>query len=168
MTCRSNVHTSMLSHWTTSSCRPGTPTWTGRLPSWTKTPVSPVKVKTRALVLNLIPAHEHSHQKSFSVCPLIEAQQSSTEESEPTAQPQEPLEEVTGPRDDHRVRVLFERCLIACALYEEFWTRVNIITNAKNTWNQQWSHLYVLYTFCMCPVHSVPGVTQCRGGASGL
>uniref|UniRef100_UPI003AAD2698 pre-mRNA-processing factor 39 n=1 Tax=Centroberyx gerrardi TaxID=166262 RepID=UPI003AAD2698 len=25
--------------------------------------------------------------------------------------------------DDHRVRILFERCLIACALYEEFWTR---------------------------------------------
>uniref|UniRef100_A0A3B5KW22 Si:ch211-114c17.1 n=1 Tax=Xiphophorus couchianus TaxID=32473 RepID=A0A3B5KW22_9TELE len=24
---------------------------------------------------------------------------------------------------DHRVRILFERCLIACALYEEFWTR---------------------------------------------
>lgn len=99
------------------------------------------------MVLNLISAHEHSWQKSFSVRPLIEAQQSSTEESEPTAQPQEPLEEVTGPRDDHRVRVLFERCLIACALYEEFWTRVNIITNAKNTLNQQWSHfLYVSST----------------------
>lgn len=25
---------------------------------------------------------------------------------------------------DRRVRVLFERCLIACALYEEFWTKV--------------------------------------------
>uniref|UniRef100_A0A3Q1CK86 Uncharacterized protein n=1 Tax=Amphiprion ocellaris TaxID=80972 RepID=A0A3Q1CK86_AMPOC len=25
--------------------------------------------------------------------------------------------------DDHRVRILFERCLIACALYEEFWIR---------------------------------------------
>lgn len=86
------------------------------------------KKKKRALVLNLIPVHEHR-----TVRPLIEAQQSSTEESEPTAQPQEPLEEVTGPRDDHRVRVLFERCLIACALYEEFWSRVNIITNAKNT-----------------------------------
>lgn len=74
--------------------------------------------------MNLVPAHEH--RKSFSVCPLIDAQQSSTEESEPTAQPQEALEEVTGPRDDNRVRILFERCLIACALYEEFWTRVNI------------------------------------------
>ncbi|KAM9741407.1 pre-mRNA-processing factor 39 isoform 2-T2 [Menidia menidia] len=26
-------------------------------------------------------------------------------------------------RGDHRVRILFERCLIACALYEEFWSR---------------------------------------------
>ena len=25
---------------------------------------------------------------------------------------------------DRRIRVLFERCLIACALYEEFWTKV--------------------------------------------
>lgn len=25
---------------------------------------------------------------------------------------------------DRRVRILFERCLIACALYEEFWTKV--------------------------------------------
>ena len=24
-----------------------------------------------------------------------------------------------------RIRVLFERCLIACALYEEFWMRVS-------------------------------------------
>ncbi|CAG09750.1 unnamed protein product, partial [Tetraodon nigroviridis] len=32
-------------------------------------------------------------------------------------------EEGPGRRDDSRVRVLFERCLIACALYEEFWTR---------------------------------------------
>ncbi|XP_051930228.1 pre-mRNA-processing factor 39 [Hippocampus zosterae] len=32
-------------------------------------------------------------------------------------------EETEVALDDHRVRVLFERCLIACALYEEFWTR---------------------------------------------
>lgn len=115
--------------------------------------------------MNLIPAHEHRGQKSFSVRPLIDAQQSATEESAPTAQPQEPLEEVTGPRDDYRVRVLFERCLIACALYEEFWTRVNVITNANR------GHVFSLYashTSCMCPVHAVPGVTQRRGGASGL
>uniref|UniRef100_A0A667X0K8 Pre-mRNA-processing factor 39-like n=1 Tax=Myripristis murdjan TaxID=586833 RepID=A0A667X0K8_9TELE len=31
--------------------------------------------------------------------------------------------EIAVARDDHRVRILFERCLIACALYEEFWTR---------------------------------------------
>ena len=26
--------------------------------------------------------------------------------------------------EDARIRVLFERCLIACAFYEEFWMRV--------------------------------------------
>uniref|UniRef100_A0A3Q1ILK9 Uncharacterized protein n=1 Tax=Anabas testudineus TaxID=64144 RepID=A0A3Q1ILK9_ANATE len=39
----------------------------------------------------------------------------------------DPNEEGSGDaavaHDDHRVRILFERCLIACALYEEFWTR---------------------------------------------
>ena len=27
--------------------------------------------------------------------------------------------------NDKRIRVLFERCLIACAFYEEFWMRVS-------------------------------------------
>nr|XP_057919167.1 pre-mRNA-processing factor 39 isoform X2 [Doryrhamphus excisus] len=36
---------------------------------------------------------------------------------------EETAADVTHARDDHRLRVLFERCLIACALYEEFWTR---------------------------------------------
>uniref|UniRef100_A0AAQ5YNW5 Uncharacterized protein n=1 Tax=Amphiprion ocellaris TaxID=80972 RepID=A0AAQ5YNW5_AMPOC len=31
--------------------------------------------------------------------------------------------EIAQLNDDHRVRILFERCLIACALYEEFWIR---------------------------------------------
>ncbi|KAM3842343.1 pre-mRNA-processing factor 39-like, partial [Diretmus argenteus] len=48
-------------------------------------------------------------------------------EPQPQAQPQPQSEEgsddVVVASDDHRVRVLFERCLIACALYEEFWTR---------------------------------------------
>uniref|UniRef100_A0A3Q3W5F2 Uncharacterized protein n=1 Tax=Mola mola TaxID=94237 RepID=A0A3Q3W5F2_MOLML len=44
-------------------------------------------------------------------------------ESEFTAQPQEGSADVVVARDDHGVRILFERCLIACALYEEFWTR---------------------------------------------
>ncbi|CAI5652393.1 pre-mRNA-processing factor 39 [Oreochromis niloticus] len=46
-----------------------------------------------------------------------------TEESEVTAPPQEPSEDAIVAQDDHRVRILFERCLIACALYEEFWSR---------------------------------------------
>ena len=29
--------------------------------------------------------------------------------------------------DDARIRVLFERCLIACAFYEEFWMRVSLL-----------------------------------------
>ncbi|KAF0039795.1 hypothetical protein F2P81_008030 [Scophthalmus maximus] len=49
--------------------------------------------------------------------------QAATEGSEVTAQPHGVSEEVAVARDDHSVRILFERCLIACALYEEFWTR---------------------------------------------
>jgi hypothetical protein len=30
--------------------------------------------------------------------------------------------------DQERIIILFERCLIACALYEEFWIKVGIIT----------------------------------------
>lgn len=44
--CRSNVHTSMSSHLTASSCGPGTPTSTGRWPSWTRTPKILTKVTT--------------------------------------------------------------------------------------------------------------------------
>lgn len=40
--------------------------------------------------------------------------------------PQEGSEEPGIASDDHRVRILFERCLIACALYEEFWIRVRM------------------------------------------
>lgn len=49
--------------------------------------------------------------------------QAATEGSEVPPQPQEASEEAEVSSDDHRVRILFERCLIACALYEEFWTR---------------------------------------------
>nr|XP_019940465.1 PREDICTED: pre-mRNA-processing factor 39-like [Paralichthys olivaceus] len=49
--------------------------------------------------------------------------QASTEGSEVTAQPNEVSEEASVAQDDHRVRILSERCLIACALYEEFWMR---------------------------------------------
>uniref|UniRef100_A0A672J308 Pre-mRNA-processing factor 39-like n=1 Tax=Salarias fasciatus TaxID=181472 RepID=A0A672J308_SALFA len=48
-----------------------------------------------------------------------EATAAATEEPEAAARPGE----AAVSRDDHRVRILFERCLIACALYEEFWTR---------------------------------------------
>ncbi|TNN34378.1 Pre-mRNA-processing factor 39 [Liparis tanakae] len=34
--------------------------------------------------------------------------------------------------DDRRVRILFERCLIACALYEEFWIKYNQYLEAQN------------------------------------
>ncbi|XP_061138390.1 pre-mRNA-processing factor 39 [Syngnathus typhle] len=46
-----------------------------------------------------------------------------TEEPEVTAQIEQGTGETEVARDDRRLRVLFERCLIACALYEEFWTR---------------------------------------------
>ncbi|XP_014910261.1 pre-mRNA-processing factor 39 [Poecilia latipinna] len=49
--------------------------------------------------------------------------QESTEESEVTTQRQEASDDAPAVQGDHRVRILFERCLIACALYEEFWTR---------------------------------------------
>ncbi|XP_034037762.1 pre-mRNA-processing factor 39 isoform X2 [Thalassophryne amazonica] len=45
------------------------------------------------------------------------------EGSEVTTQGEEGSEAGVVVHDDHRVRILFERCLIACALYEEFWTR---------------------------------------------
>ncbi|KAM9850353.1 pre-mRNA-processing factor 39 isoform 2-T2 [Aulostomus maculatus] len=49
--------------------------------------------------------------------------QAPTEVTEDTAHPQGGAEESKVAHDDHRVRILFERCLIACALYEEFWNR---------------------------------------------
>uniref|UniRef100_A0A3Q4GB55 Pre-mRNA-processing factor 39-like n=1 Tax=Neolamprologus brichardi TaxID=32507 RepID=A0A3Q4GB55_NEOBR len=53
----------------------------------------------------------------------VNPNQATTEESEVMAPPQEPSEDTIAAQDDHRVRILFERCLIACALYEEFWSR---------------------------------------------
>ncbi|XP_049441315.1 pre-mRNA-processing factor 39 [Epinephelus fuscoguttatus] len=55
--------------------------------------------------------------------PQQDPNQAAAEGSEVTAQPQEQSEDTAVATDDHRVRILFERCLIACALYEEFWTR---------------------------------------------
>ncbi|XP_051274948.1 pre-mRNA-processing factor 39 isoform X1 [Dicentrarchus labrax] len=55
--------------------------------------------------------------------PSQDPSEAATEGSEVTAQPQEASEDAADAHDDHRVRILFERCLIACALYEEFWTR---------------------------------------------
>uniref|UniRef100_A0A8C6NL53 Pre-mRNA-processing factor 39-like n=4 Tax=Nothobranchius furzeri TaxID=105023 RepID=A0A8C6NL53_NOTFU len=49
--------------------------------------------------------------------------QEGTEESEVTPQHHEASTGDSVARDDCRVRILFERCLIACALYEEVWTR---------------------------------------------
>lgn len=55
---------------------------------------------------------------------LLESNEATAEGSEVTAKPEEESEVAAVAQDDHRVRILFERCLIACALYEEFWTRV--------------------------------------------
>ncbi|XP_013861592.1 pre-mRNA-processing factor 39 [Austrofundulus limnaeus] len=52
-----------------------------------------------------------------------EPNQEAMEESEVTAQNQEASGRDAVARSDRRVRILFERCLIACALYEEFWMR---------------------------------------------
>lgn len=62
--------------------------------------------------------------KSTSYCLSVDPSQEATEGSEVVAQPQGESENAVVAHDDHRVRILFERCLIACALYEEFWTRV--------------------------------------------
>lgn len=56
--------------------------------------------------------------------PFLDPNQAASEGSEVMAQPQEGSGDAAVAHDDHRVRILFERCLIACALYEEFWTRV--------------------------------------------
>ncbi|XP_037531735.1 pre-mRNA-processing factor 39 [Nematolebias whitei] len=52
-----------------------------------------------------------------------EPTQEATEESKITAQNQETSARDAVAHSDHRVRILFERCLIACALYEDFWMR---------------------------------------------
>ncbi|XP_056155013.1 pre-mRNA-processing factor 39 [Lampris incognitus] len=58
--------------------------------------------------------------KDSSEDPTQEAQQG----SEAAPQPEEGSEGSSGVAvDDRRVHILFERCLIACALYEEFWSR---------------------------------------------
>lgn len=56
-------------------------------------------------------------------CLWVDSQKAATQD---TAQPQEGSEDAAVTRDNHRVRILFERCLIACALYEEYWTKVRI------------------------------------------
>ncbi|KAM4732275.1 pre-mRNA-processing factor 39 isoform 2-T2 [Anableps anableps] len=55
--------------------------------------------------------------------PTPDPNQEPAEESEVTTQRQEASADAAAVQGDHRVRILFERCLIACALYEEFWTR---------------------------------------------
>ncbi|KAG8003984.1 Pre-mRNA-processing factor 39 [Nibea albiflora] len=58
--------------------------------------------------------------------------QTVTEGSDVTDQPQEESEDAVVAHDDYRVRILFERCLIACALYEEFWTRYTQYLEAQS------------------------------------
>ncbi|KAK5896964.1 hypothetical protein CesoFtcFv8_010073 [Champsocephalus esox] len=57
--------------------------------------------------------------------PQQDPDQADTEGSEVTAKPREETQDTAVSRDDYKVRILFERCLIACALYEEFWIRYN-------------------------------------------
>ncbi|XP_020491477.1 pre-mRNA-processing factor 39 isoform X1 [Labrus bergylta] len=64
--------------------------------------------------------------------PTSDQNEAATEESEVTAQPQEGSEDSGVAHDDHRVRILFERCLIACALYEEFWNRYTQYLEAQS------------------------------------
>ncbi|XP_042349710.1 pre-mRNA-processing factor 39 [Plectropomus leopardus] len=64
--------------------------------------------------------------------PQQDPNQTATEGSEVTAQPQEQSEDAVVAHDDHRVRILYERCLIACALYEEFWTRYTQYLEAQS------------------------------------
>ncbi|XP_034399828.1 pre-mRNA-processing factor 39 isoform X1 [Cyclopterus lumpus] len=64
--------------------------------------------------------------------PQQDPEQAVTEEPEVTAQPQEESEVAAVAHDDSRVRILFERCLIACALYEEFWIRYNQYLESQN------------------------------------
>ncbi|XP_041653380.1 pre-mRNA-processing factor 39 isoform X2 [Cheilinus undulatus] len=64
--------------------------------------------------------------------PTQDSNEAATEVSEVTAQPQEGSEDCLVAHDDHRVRILFERCLIACALYEEFWTRYTQYLEAQS------------------------------------
>lgn len=61
---------------------------------------------------------------SGNVCSFLDVNEAATEGLEVTSQSEEKSEVTVVAHDDTRVRILFERCLIACALYEEFWTRV--------------------------------------------
>lgn len=63
------------------------------------------------------------HADAGDSTPHDPAQDATKEESEEAVKPREVVQEAAVSRDDHRVRILFERCLITCALYEEFWTR---------------------------------------------
>lgn len=65
----------------------------------------------------------------LSVLFVLDPNEAAMEGSEVTAQqPEEESKVAAVAQDDQRVRILFERCLIACALYEEFWTRVRAAT----------------------------------------
>ncbi|CAL8328011.1 pre-mRNA-processing factor 39 [Gadus morhua] len=55
--------------------------------------------------------------------PTQEAQEEGSEVTPPAQETPAETSAVVVATDDHRVRILFERCLIACTLYEEFWTR---------------------------------------------
>ncbi|XP_074530426.1 pre-mRNA-processing factor 39 [Halichoeres trimaculatus] len=64
--------------------------------------------------------------------PTPDPNEAATEGSEVTTMPQEQSGESSLATDDYRVRILFERCLIACALYEEFWIRYSQYLEAQS------------------------------------
>ena len=67
--------------------------------------------------------HQHDPPPP-STEPTQEAQEEGSEVTPPAQETPAETSAVVVATDDHRVRILFERCLIACTLYEEFWTRV--------------------------------------------
>ncbi len=106
---------------------------------------------------------------SDTFCLLLDPNLAATEESEVTAQPQEGSEDAAVAQDDHRVRILFERSLIACALYEESWTRVRrTVCLYDRWWCVRVCDLCVTTSCTRCSVHSIPGGAQCGRGAGCL
>ncbi|KJZ76563.1 hypothetical protein HIM_03899 [Hirsutella minnesotensis 3608] len=64
------------------------------------------------------------------------------------------FEEAEG--DYHRIVCLYERCLVACAMYDEFWFRYARWLSAQEGKQEEARHVYIRASFCV-PV-SRPGI----------